>query len=186
MTQYALIDNDGFFVEDVVLAAGETPTANHITPPPGGDSGRYRHRWNRGSGVWEEGAPTEVVAAAQLAAKLASIEDQRNRKLYSDVEVDFPSGPAVIQFRDERDRTNLSNVTTAAIALTMSGQGNTLIDYRTLDNVTQQVPASQFIAIAMTVLTAKQAVVKAAWQYKDTVRGLAAKELPAYDETAGW
>lgn len=108
-------------------------------------------------------------------------------KMYKDVVVTFPDGEKTIQFRDEFDRSNLSNVTQAAMSAVMNSQPETIINYRTEDNVTQAVRADQFVAIGNSVMAQKQSLVSAAWGHKDVMRGLTVPEdIIAYDVTQGW
>lgn len=97
------------------------------------------------------------------------------------------NGEKVIQFRNDNDRTNLSNVGTAALALIVGGNPTQLMEWRTLDNVTQLVPAVQMVQISNGVLAVKQQIVSKAWEHKDTLRSMTiTNDVVAYDITAGW
>ncbi len=120
-------------------------------------------------------------------SKYLEIKNIHNEKLYTDVEVEFPDGKAVIQFRDERDRTNISNVSSGAIALVISGNGSTLMKFRTLDNIIRSVSALEMVNIAMTVLNIKQNIVDASWRHKDLIEKLnIVEEVITYDINLGW
>lgn len=115
------------------------------------------------------------------------VDELLQKKLYTDVEVQFPDGPKVIQFRNELDRANLSNVTQAAISLVIAGTPEYIMPYRTADNVTQFVPASGLIAIGNSVMAAKQLLVSTAWNHKDTLRAMESlDDIASYDIQAGW
>jgi len=116
-----------------------------------------------------------------------NVDSLRISKTYSDVEVDFPAGKKFIQFRDEFDRANLSNVAQAAQLLVISGLGSSIVPYRTLDNETQLPTAQEMLSIAGEVMTIKQAIVTAAWTHKDTIRSLTSIEaVRAYNINEGW
>ena len=119
--------------------------------------------------------------------KVREIETLKNRKIYTSVEAVFPSGPAMIQFRNEIDRANLANVATAAMALA-SVDPTATVEYRTEDDVIQTVSAPEMIQIALGVMAAKQAITSAGWAHKDAIKAIANDRvaLRAYDITTGW
>lgn len=119
--------------------------------------------------------------------KCDTVDRLRISKTYTDVEVAFPTGNKLIQFRDEFDRANLSNVAQAAQLLVMSGQGDSILPYRTQDNVTQYPTAAQMLAIAGEVMDAKQAIVSKAWEHKDNIRGMTTiAGVRDYNVSDGW
>lgn len=121
------------------------------------------------------------------ANKLKEVKELHLSHLYKDVEVTFPSGLATIQFRDEVDRANLGNAASGAIANVLAGNPTTPMDYRTLDNETQIVPASDMLNIAMSVLGIKQAKLDNCWAHKDNINALTTiASIEAYDITTGW
>lgn len=150
--------------------------------------------------AWEVVDITVGMTTEQLQGLKNSIRDEKiaeicalhKQKLYTDIAATFPAGQAVIQFRDEIDRTNLSNMASGAMALVLGGTPTQIIPYRTLDNSIQQVPASDMVAIALGVIDAKQAIATMAWEHKDSVAALAAdilktpQDILNYDITAWW
>jgi len=120
-------------------------------------------------------------------SKLAEVDTLHKQHLYTDIEATFPSGMATIQFRDETDRTNLSNVAAGAMACLIAGTPETVMQYRTKDDVIQQVPAGTMMQIAMDILATKQAVVDNAWMHKDAIKALTdIRSIIDYDITTGW
>jgi len=114
------------------------------------------------------------------------VNDLLTRNLYTDVEVTFPSGQKVIQFRDITDRINLSNVMQSAQSLIASAPTTELV-YRTKDNVNQVVTAAEMLPIGMDVMAAKQAIQDISWDHKDAIEALTTiAEVEAYDVTTIW
>lgn len=141
-----------------------------------------------GSYVEEFTPPKYASLAEAKEAKLYEVDQLRLIKTFTDVPVIFPSGQTKeIQFRNEFDMNNLMSVATAGIALIVAGTPSAEVVYRTKDNTTQTITAAQMIAVGMAVLSAKQAVVSAAWGHKDAIRQLDTIEaVENYDLTIGW
>lgn len=122
--------------------------------------------------------------------KIEQVNSLYSEKLYTNVSAMFPDGEKVIQFRSEQDRTNLSNVASAGLALIISGTPEASMVWRTEDNVNQIVPAQQMVGIAMGVLQEKQAILSAAWAHKDAITAIVdagdLQGLIDYDITTGW
>lgn len=149
-------------------------------------------------GVWEVRAGYETVVQRQreseaqgiLTDKKQNIESLRKVKVYSDVLAEFPTGTGVIQFRNESDRSNISNVATGAMAYVLAGAPETEMSYRTEDNMIHKVPAGTMMTIAMSVLAGKQKIVDVAWKHKDALIELMDEgdyeALREYDTTTGW
>ena len=115
--------------------------------------------------------------------KIKKVDRLRDSKLYRSVSVVFSDGAGSIQFRNERDRANLSNVATSCLVLEPSA----IVVYRTEDDVTHNIPASEMIQIAMQVMAQKQAVTTASWIHKDALALLNTREeIEAYHITTGW
>lgn len=122
-----------------------------------------------------------------IESKCDTVDALRISKTYTDVEVAFPAGVKVVQFRNEFDRANLANVVQAAQMLIMAGQGDSEVPYRTADNETQLPTAAQLLGVAAEVMSKKQAVVSKAWEHKDTIRALnTLEEVKEYDIYLGW
>lgn len=128
-----------------------------------------------------------VTFAEQLIEQVKALHQE---KLYSDVTAVFPAGVKEIQFRDEVDRTNLSDVSQVAMGLIMAGQATTLVVYRTKDNQNQTLTAEEMVSVAMGVFQEKQDIVTNMWIHKDTIRALSdtydLAGLRDYDVTTGW
>jgi len=140
-----------------------------------------------GEFVYASQEVADSILNREIEALCDNIDSLRILKTYSDVEVDFPTGKKFIQFRDEFDRANLSNVAQAAQLLVISGAGSSIVPYRTLDNETQLPTAQEMLSIAGVVMSIKQAIVTAAWTHKDTVRSLTSiEDVRAYNINEGW
>lgn len=128
-----------------------------------------------------------ILFETRKKLKLAAVDKLRLEKTFTDVEVSFPGGMKVIQFRNEFDRANLISVASAAIALAVIGKPNDAMVYQTKDNKKQDLKASEMLSVAMEVLAKKQTVVSAAWVHKAAIRDLTTLEaVEAYDITKGW
>ena len=129
----------------------------------------------------------EALLKQYAGQKISEVIALHQQHLYSDVEVTFPTGPATIQFRNDTDRTNLSNVAAGAMACIIAGTPEALMTYRTKDDVINKVPAAETMQIAMEVLGVKQAVVDNAWKHKDAIRAIIdIQAVIDYDVTTGW
>lgn len=193
-TDQLTLDNQGthgrgwisrqFTTENAVLEVyeGELP-AGFL-----GNCWAYNGKWTVLKGCEDrvETEKAEHITAAK-DEKVKEINDLRKTHLYSDVTVDFPSGSNVIQFRDDSDRMNLSDVSAGAMSLIVSGAPDTIMAYRTKDDKVQEVPASTMLAIAGEVLGQKQRIVSNSWKHKDAVRALTdMQDILDYDITTGW
>jgi len=115
------------------------------------------------------------------------VDELRKQKVYSDIAATFPDGEKVIQFRDEVDRANLSNVAQNCQLLVAAGAPDTLVPYRAADNVTQYPAAQQMLMIAVGVMISKQSIVSVSWDHKDAIRLMTTlEEVYQYDITTGW
>lgn len=115
------------------------------------------------------------------------IDALRAEKTFSDVDVQIKGVKRAVQFRGDEDLANLLSVAVAGIALIVSGKPGDPVVYRTKDNVTNELTAFEMLAVGMTVMAAKQAVVSAAWTHKDAIKNLSTiEEVEAYDITSGW
>jgi hypothetical protein len=122
-----------------------------------------------------------------IEMKKKKIEEKYLEKLYTNTTALFPSGEKTIQFRDDRDLLNFNTVVLAAITRQAAKREDSMVEFRTEDNVTQSVPASEFIPVALDVLDAKQAAWKIKIAHKDAVSALTTQaEVMAYDETESW
>lgn len=121
-----------------------------------------------------------------VSIKLSAVEVLYTSKFYSNTEALFPSGTKVIQFRDEADFRAFERIVLAAITRQAAQRENATVDFRTEDNVTQTLPASEFIPVALDVLDAKQAIWKVKTAHKDAINELTEEQAALYDETVGW
>jgi hypothetical protein len=137
---------------------------------------------------YDEAWANRCDQTAQKQVKM--VESISKSKMYSDIDVILPSGLATIQFRNENDRTNLSNVASGATALIISGTPGATMSYRTLDNTIQSVTALQMLGIAMEVLNTKQAITNAKWDHKDALQAFVDnndyQSIVDHDVYAGW
>lgn len=162
--------------------------------PPGYVSGC----WIYGDNEWTIKEGCEDTVSAQISqdisevlkSKLRGVDELRMKHTYSDVEVMFPSGPVIIQLRDDVDRTNLANVASGAMSYIITGSPETLMEYRTADNVVHSISAKDILVVAGSILAAKQAIVSTAWHHKDSLQKLGDLEdtegILNYDITTGW
>lgn len=110
----------------------------------------------------------ENLKQTLVAERLVELKNKHQTDLYTSIGALFPTtGFATIQFRNEIDRTNLANVAAGATALVMAGTPTSLMQYRTEDNVIQEVTAAEMLSIAMCVLSTKQELKSAYWKAKD-------------------
>ena len=127
------------------------------------------------------------ILQQRIEERCKEVNILHNQYRYSDVEADFNGTKAVIQFRDELDRNNLSNVAQAATVLVMSGQPDTELTWRTADNVIQSIAATQMVTIAMGVLDEKQRIIENAWRLKDALRACTDMDaVEAININEGW
>lgn len=119
-------------------------------------------------------------------SKKIDVDNFKETLFYSSVEAPFPNGMSKIQFRNETDRANLANISTAALCL-MAVDPFAELPYRTEDNVTHYVTASGMVNISMFVLNKKQAIVSTAWAHKDALDQITTLSgLEAYDVYLNW
>jgi predicted transcriptional regulator len=139
-------------------------------------------------GVLHTKAEQEAQALQDfIESRCKEVDALNDQKLYTNATVMFPDGEKIIQFRNEKDRADLSNVSSAAMALIMSGTPESPLGYRTEDNVTQIVRADQMVGIAMGVLQMKQDIKTVSWSHKDALRQLTDyQDVVDYDINQGW
>ena len=118
--------------------------------------------------------------------KKLRVDEIYDNLYYSNTTAEFPSGPKVIQLRDETDFRSFERVVLAAITRQAARREVATVDFRTEDNVTQTLPASEFIPVALDILDAKQAVWKVKTAHKDAINELTEEQAALYDETVGW
>ena len=160
-------------------------------------SGRWEQAWEvvdkyqdytDEEGVLHTKAGQEAQALQDfIESRCKEVDALNDQKLYTNATVMFPDGEKIIQFRNEKDRADLSNVSSAAMALIMSGTPESPLGYRTEDNVTQIVRADQMVGIAMGVLQMKQDIKTISWSHKDALRQLTDyQDVVDYDVNQGW
>ena len=152
--------------------------------------GTYQQTWTI-TDKFSNQADIDAFLAQELQTAKTSAKDRVSALyatyLYADVEVTFPSGPAVIQFRDDSDRMNLSNVVQAAQALIIAGTPTETLVYRTQDNVIQEVTAVQMVSLGMAVMAEKQALLNVSWGHRDNIDAMTTVvDVTDYDITTGW
>lgn len=138
---------------------------------------------------------TDKPLSVLADTRIREVVKLHTQHLYTDMEVLFPSGLATIQFRNDTDRMNLSNQASGAMAHIISGLPDTVMKYRTLDNIWQEITAAQMLQLAMEVLTTKQVIKETETFHKDALKVMADPILspattPAdivnYDVTTQW
>ena len=127
-----------------------------------------------------------IIKINQISAKTKNVDTLYAQKFYSNVTGEFPSGPKVIQLRDENDFRNFERAVLTAITRQAARRAEATVEFRTEDNVTQTLPASEFIPVALDILDAKHAVWKVRTAHKDAISELTEEEAALYDETANW
>jgi hypothetical protein len=109
---------------------------------------------------------------------------------YTDVDYDFPTETATIQFRDEKDRKNLSDVALWANGKVAAGEPDQLTKFRTKNNNNQSMRASQMVNAATAVFDLKMVLINKLWVHKDNIQFLVDANdrdgLIVYDVNAGW
>jgi hypothetical protein len=124
----------------------------------------------------------------QIERKCNNIMSLRIQKTYSDTTVEFSPGiSGDIQFRNDFDRQNLSDVALGALAISTLQNPNKLMYYRDAADVIHEVRAGELVTIALNVLDIKQEVVSKSWVHKDAVKlKTTLEEVKAYDINEGW
>lgn len=153
------------------------------------NDGYYEMEWDGISPLpaWTVGK-TQItpIQPSSKAVKLASVDSLYTAKFYSNTTALFPSGSKVVQLRDEADFRSFERVVLAAVTRQAAQRENATVEFRTEDNVTQNLPAAEFIPVALDILDAKQAIWKIKTAHKDALSEMAEEEVALYDETVGW
>ena len=137
---------------------------------------------------------SEIIAAysvlfappSNIALKLAALEELYRQKYYSNMEALFPSGTKTVQLRDDKDFSIFRDIVYDAVAMRAAGQESAIIEFRTEDNETQYVPASEFIPVGLDVLAAKKALWTVRTAHSDAIKLLTEEQAVTYDITTGW
>lgn len=137
-------------------------------------------------GAPEDYEESEVTNFNAKVNKIVALESLYSTKYYSNVSAEFPSGTKVIQLRDDSDFRAFERVVLASVTRQAARRENAMVSFRTEDNVTQTLPASEFIPVALDILDAKQAIWKVKTAHKDIINELTEEQASVYDETAGW
>lgn len=126
------------------------------------------------------------VGKSNRRKKLKECDDLYQEKLYSNADALFPSGTKTIQLRHDDDYRSFERVVLAAITRQAAKRDEAVVQFRTEDNVTQELPASEFIPVGLDVLEAKQALWRVRTAHKDTILGLTEEQAATYDITTDW
>ena len=119
--------------------------------------------------------------------KLAKIDATYQSMLYTNTTALFPSGSKVIQLRNEKDFDAFKTQALASFARLAAKRDEAKVKFRTEDNVTQELPAAEFVPVALDILDAKQALWDVRTAHKDALLDLTTiEDVTAYDITAGW
>ena len=130
------------------------------------------------------------------------VQKLEEKKLWTDIPWHFANGnTASIQYRDEIDRLNLTNVHQYASRCIVLGAPNTQLVYRTADNIIQTLTASEMDTMCVYIMGVKQSVKNVSWTHKDALRLLGtgemnevtgvqepdqSQEILKYDFSTGW
>ena len=125
-----------------------------------------------------------VVSAITL--KLSELDELYKQKYYSNVDALFPSGIKTIQLRNDKDFSIFRDIVYDAVAMRAAGQDQALVEFCTEDNVTQTLPASEFIPVGLDVLAAKKALWSVRTAHKDAILLLTEEQAETYDITTDW
>lgn len=152
------------------IAAGTKPSTGPwerlIGPQVTDVNGVWTYTWTVAEYPLEE--------AKQIA--IQQVNNERQARFYSD----YAYGGDFIQFRDEVDRANLTNLQQFAVL------GND-IPLRLANNTTVNVPSATFIADITTLFASKMAINQKASQLKDTINGVSSVgEIPDITADETW
>lgn len=132
-------------------------------------------------GVWSLVYTTETLTVDQIFnIKMKELDVLYKKNRYSNITINFPSGDAVVQFRNEQDITNFNTVVMNSLVLSGNGSGDTDVFYRTEDDVVQTLTANEMCVIGQTVSSIHQDIISSKWIHKDTMSKL--KELNEYQQ----
>jgi hypothetical protein len=125
-------------------------------------------------------------APSNIALKIADVEELYKQKVYTNVEALFPSGTKTIQLRNDEDYRAFERVVLASITRQAARRDGAMVQFRTEDNTTQELPASEFIPVALDVLDAKHALWQVRTAHKDAISGLTEEQAATYNVNDGW
>lgn len=137
------------------------------------------------SGDYEE-VTISGATPSYVALRLAELDELYKSKFYSNVTALFPSGTKTIQLRNADDFSAFERVVLAAITRQSAKREEATVQFRTEDNVTQELPASEFIPVALDVLDAKHALWKVRTAHKDSIHMLTEEQASTYNVNTGW
>ena len=122
---------------------------------------------------------------------IKKVDEEKQARIFSDVDAIFPNGLKTIQFRNSTDQLALTNVVQGAMANLISGNTSATASFITSDNVNQTTTAAEMVTIGMGALEEKQEIVQVARSKKNYLLALLATDdnlliLQSYDATTGW
>jgi len=126
------------------------------------------------------------LSPANITQRLDDLDVLYQQKLYSNVDALFPSGTKTIQLRNDKDFSIFRDIVYDAVAMRAAGQESALVEFRTEDNMTQILPASEFIPVGLDVLAAKKALWSVRTAHKDAILLLTEEQAATYVITTGW
>ncbi len=130
----------------------------------------------------------DIQVQEEIDAKCARVQQIRMDKTYSDEIMQFPDGSYnTIQFRNDFDRQNVSNLALGALAETVGGKPNKKMKFRDKDNKVHDIKTKDLVGLSLGVMDKKQKVVETAWAHKDTLKAMKTlEEVRKYNINEGW
>lgn len=135
-------------------------------------------------GEWLAG-PTLVDLKAQACARIAA-ECAKRRS--AGVQIEFPDGPGLVQTRDDLDLINVTGVSSAGLAATVSGDTPDLY-FRDEANVNHTLLPTQAVHFGAQVMQRLQAITRAAHDAKDAINSPAittAAQIAGIESAVVW
>lgn len=143
------------------------------------------------NGVWTRTWIVRSFEQSEVASKLQEAKDLLTGQIMSIRENDLAYGMKFnfsdgtvggIQMRP-KDRTNLIGIRLEAYAYIQAGVTGVLIDFRSLENVTRQLPPDEVVAMTDACTAFTKTIYAASWALKDQVTNAATiEDLPALSD----
>lgn len=130
--------------------------------------------------------PPDTLASARTRRN-AEISALRDERIAEGLPHAFPAQAGTIQLRNPIDISNILGVSAAGLALMMTGDTDTLVDFRDSEDHTHQLTGQQVVVMGLAVSQFIGAQYAAAWAHKDALANLfSLPEINAYDTATGW
>lgn len=102
---------------------------------------------------------------------LSDLGKAYQKHFYTNVDVEVDEIPITIQFRNETDRFNLTNVIQTAQVLSNTNV-NATVNFRAEDNVVYAINCVDFINLGVLIFSEKQTILNQYWDAKDIIVSL--------------